>query len=77
MAITECCCDFGQESIIKFQTSDISKLIIKICNFFCSLQKMEGQLSKFTNLVKGWQFRWFVLDPDSGTLTYYLVNIKQ
>ena len=34
---------------------------------------MEGQLNKFTNLVKGWQFRWFVLDPEKGTLSYYLV----
>jgi len=36
---------------------------------------MEGQLSKFTNLMKGWQYRWFVLDPESGTLTYYLVTL--
>lgn len=41
------------------------------------LQKMEGQLCKFTNLVKGWQYRWFVLDPESGTLTYYLDKQKQ
>ncbi|XP_066918696.1 oxysterol-binding protein-related protein 11-like isoform X1 [Clytia hemisphaerica] len=41
------------------------------------LQKMEGQLSKFTNLMKGWQFRWFVLDPESGTLTYFLDKQKQ
>ncbi|XP_065647568.1 oxysterol-binding protein-related protein 11 isoform X3 [Hydra vulgaris] len=39
-------------------------------------QKMEGQLNKFTNLVKGWQFRWFVLDPEKGTLSYYLDKEK-
>lgn len=36
---------------------------------------MEGQLSKFTNLVKGWQFRWFMLDAESGSLAYYLVSV--
>eukprot|EP00794_Sanderia_malayensis_P016873 gene16873-18578_t len=35
-------------------------------------KEMEGQLSKFTNLMKGWQNRWFVLDPEKGTLTYFL-----
>ncbi|XP_049805840.1 oxysterol-binding protein-related protein 11-like isoform X2 [Schistocerca nitens] len=32
----------------------------------------EGQLNKYTNVVKGWQYRWFVLNPESGTLNYYL-----
>ena len=36
-------------------------------------QKMEGQLSKWTNLMKGWQYRWFVLNSDSGHLEYYVV----
>jgi hypothetical protein len=36
------------------------------------LQRHEGQLSKFTNVVKGWQYRWFVLEPESGTLEYFL-----
>lgn len=39
-------------------------------------RNMEGQLSKFTNLVKGWQFRWFVLDAEAGTLTYFLGKEK-
>jgi len=56
----------------------------------------EGQLSKFTNVVKGWQYRsnlfskfkcwnqtmclwatisrWFVLDSDSGTFEYFLLD---
>lgn len=24
--------------------------------------------------MKGWQFRWFTLDPDSGLLEYYVVS---
>ncbi len=32
----------------------------------------SGQLSKFTNVMKGWQYRWFVLDPEQGRIMYYL-----
>lgn len=36
--------------------------------------RYEGQLSKFTNVVKGWQYRWFVLEPESGRLEYHLLE---
>ena len=32
------------------------------------------QLSKFTNVVKGWQYRWFVLEPEAGRLEYHLLE---
>ena len=35
---------------------------------------MEGPLSKWTNVVKGWQYRWFVLDDNTGLLSYYTVS---
>lgn len=35
---------------------------------------MEGPLSKWTNVVKGWQYRWFVLDDNTGLLSYYTVG---
>ena len=35
---------------------------------------MEGPLSKWTNVMKGWQYRWFVLDSGSGILSYYTVS---
>ncbi|XP_076061691.1 oxysterol-binding protein-related protein 11-like isoform X4 [Oratosquilla oratoria] len=35
-------------------------------------QPYEGQLIKFTNVVKGWQGRWFFLQPETGRLEYYL-----
>ena len=38
-------------------------------------QPYQGQLVKFTNVVKGWQTRWFVLNPEHGTLHYFLVSI--
>ena len=32
---------------------------------------MEGALSKWTNVMKGWQYRWFVLDDSAGIFSYY------
>ncbi|CAH1114531.1 unnamed protein product [Psylliodes chrysocephalus] len=37
---------------------------------------MEGSLSKWTNVMKGWQYRWFVLDDNSGLLSYYTSKEK-
>ncbi|CAG2205288.1 ORP9_10_11 [Mytilus edulis] len=34
-------------------------------------QAMEGTLNKYTNVMKGWQHRWFLLDPQSGMLEYF------
>jgi len=39
-----------------------------------NFQTYEGQLNKFTNVVKGWQYRWFVLTPETGNLEYYLMD---
>ncbi|XP_071440202.1 oxysterol-binding protein-related protein 11-like isoform X1 [Hetaerina americana] len=35
-------------------------------------QVFEGQLNKYTNVMKGWQYRFFILDPETGLLQYYL-----
>jgi hypothetical protein len=37
---------------------------------------MEGPLSKWTNVMKGWQYRWFVLDDASGLFSYYTSREK-
>lgn len=37
-----------------------------------STNQIRGQLSKFTNALRGYQFRYFILDPSKGTLEYYL-----
>ncbi|XP_008547165.1 oxysterol-binding protein-related protein 11 [Microplitis demolitor] len=34
--------------------------------------RYEGQLHKYTNAMKGWQFRWFILSPETGELHYFL-----
>ncbi|XP_072173364.1 oxysterol-binding protein-related protein 9-like [Diadema setosum] len=37
---------------------------------------LEGPLSKWTNVMKGWQYRWFVLDQQTGLLSYYTSKDK-
>ena len=37
----------------------------------------EGPLSKWTNVIQGWQYRFFVLDPTQGMLIYYTVRLTQ
>ncbi|XP_076340072.1 oxysterol-binding protein-related protein 11-like isoform X2 [Tachypleus tridentatus] len=42
------------------------------------MKPFEGQLLKYTNVVKGWQPRWFVLTPHRGVLEYYMPSeLKQ
>ncbi|TDG53383.1 hypothetical protein AWZ03_000198 [Drosophila navojoa] len=35
---------------------------------------LSGQLSKYTNVMKGWQYRWFTVDAKTGYLSYYLCD---
>ncbi|XP_069031876.1 oxysterol-binding protein-related protein 10 isoform X3 [Embiotoca jacksoni] len=35
-------------------------------------KQLEGVLSKYTNLIQGWQNRYFVLDPELGQLQYFV-----
>lgn len=35
---------------------------------------LEGTLSKWTNVMKGWQNRWFVLEAETSLLSYYTVS---
>lgn len=36
--------------------------------------QLSGQLYKFTNVIKGWQYRWFTVDSQAGILSYYLCD---
>uniref|UniRef100_A0A5K3FA39 PH domain-containing protein n=2 Tax=Mesocestoides corti TaxID=53468 RepID=A0A5K3FA39_MESCO len=38
---------------------------------FTFRQSLEGQLLKFTNVMKGYQYRWVVVDSATGLLEYY------
>ncbi|XP_065844435.1 oxysterol-binding protein-related protein 11-like [Oscarella lobularis] len=40
-------------------------------------QPIEGQLNKWTNPLKGWQPRWFYLDPTASVLYYYVSEDKK
>ena len=41
---------------------------------YVSERVVEGPLSKWTNVMNGWQYRWFVLDQSAGLLSYYTVS---
>lgn len=34
--------------------------------------QLSGQLYKYTNVMKGWQYRWFTVDAHAGLLSYFL-----
>ncbi|KAM9307910.1 oxysterol-binding protein-related protein 10 [Gastrophryne carolinensis] len=38
---------------------------------------MEGTLSKYTNLLQGWQNRYFILDFESGILQYFVTEASK
>nr|DBA24918.1 TPA: hypothetical protein GDO54_012511 [Pyxicephalus adspersus] len=40
-------------------------------------QVIEGQLSKYTNLIQGWQNRYFLLDFESGILQYFVTEANK
>ncbi|KAM4028943.1 oxysterol-binding protein-related protein 10 isoform 2-T2 [Anomaloglossus baeobatrachus] len=40
-------------------------------------QVIEGVLSKYTNLLQGWQNRYFILDFDSGILQYFVTEASK
>lgn len=39
-----------------------------------AMSPIEGLLYKYTNVVKGFQYRSFILDPSRGTLEYFMVS---
>ncbi|KTF79014.1 hypothetical protein cypCar_00042713 [Cyprinus carpio] len=36
------------------------------------MEKVDGYLMKYTNLVTGWQYRYFVLNNEAGLLEYFV-----
>ncbi|XP_071040998.1 oxysterol-binding protein-related protein 11 isoform X2 [Parasteatoda tepidariorum] len=58
---------------LEFEAEEANRM--SICLIF--EQPVEGILYKYTNVVKGWQYRWFILTPDSGMLEYYMVEEKK
>ncbi|KAL7991779.1 hypothetical protein Chor_016035, partial [Crotalus horridus] len=47
----------------------------EFCSYICHSDHMEnisGYLMKYTNLVTGWQYRYFVLNNEAGLLEYFV-----
>ncbi|KAK2910724.1 hypothetical protein Q8A73_008439 [Channa argus] len=42
-----------------------------------SKRHLEGVLKKYTNMLQGWQSRYFVLDPETSQLQYYLNELSK
>lgn len=38
---------------------------------------LAGSLSKYTNVVKGWQYRYFMVDELSGFLNYFVTESSE
>ncbi|RWS16042.1 oxysterol-binding protein-related protein 11-like protein [Dinothrombium tinctorium] len=38
---------------------------------------IQGQLYKYTNVMKGWQYRWFCISMTRGTLEYYMPDDRR
>jgi hypothetical protein len=55
--------EVGQDLVLKHLTGVVIKMAA-----------MEGSLSKWTNFMKGLQYRCFVLDDNAGLLSYYTVS---
>ena len=66
-----CWCLWSGRKLKSFQMDWIKIHIFPLLTFRMSI--MEGPLSKWTNVMKGWQYRWFVLDDNAGLLSYYTV----
>ena len=57
-----CTCEWGQDFRLHSWEENMASSM------------MEGPLSKWTNVMQGWQYRWFVLDDNAGLLSYYTVS---
>ncbi|CAH8624493.1 unnamed protein product [Heterobilharzia americana] len=66
-------CSFVGKTLCFYESICLENRLVNAENMDSSFT-MEGPLSKWTNLVNGWQYRWFVLDISLGVLSYYTVS---
>jgi len=50
----------------------VEKIAFWIGIFFCI--RFQGQLNKYTNAFKGYQTRYFVVDSQTKSLLYFMVE---
>ncbi|XP_045462475.1 oxysterol-binding protein-related protein 11 [Harmonia axyridis] len=49
-----------------------NKIVESVMDLHTKQRQFSGQLYKYTNVMKGWQYRYFMVDANSGLLHYYL-----
>ncbi|XP_057662667.1 oxysterol-binding protein-related protein 11 isoform X2 [Diorhabda carinulata] len=49
-----------------------NKLVESVMDLHTKQRQFSGQLYKYTNVMKGWQYRYFLVDANAGLLHYYL-----
>ncbi|CAH2013478.1 unnamed protein product [Acanthoscelides obtectus] len=47
-------------------------LLKSVMELHTKQRQFSGQLYKYTNVMKGWQYRYFLVDANAGLLHYYL-----
>ena len=62
----------NEPTVIK-QFVNKTPLIVNVLKFV--FKEMQGSLFKWTNMMKGYQHRWFVMDEKNGLLSYYTVTL--
>ncbi len=64
-----------ESEIIQVKIRSFFVVVIFLNYFYCSkLTRLEGQLSKYTNVMRGYQFRYFVVNTDLVRLDYFMVR---
>ncbi|XP_064216054.1 oxysterol-binding protein-related protein 11 isoform X2 [Tribolium castaneum] len=46
--------------------------LMSVMDLHTKQRQFSGQLYKYTNVMKGWQYRYFTVDANAGLLHYYL-----
>uniref|UniRef100_A0A6P7GLX3 Oxysterol-binding protein-related protein 11-like n=1 Tax=Diabrotica virgifera virgifera TaxID=50390 RepID=A0A6P7GLX3_DIAVI len=49
-----------------------NKLVESVMDLHTKQRQFSGQLYKYTNVMKGWQYRYFLVDANAGLLHYFL-----
>ena len=70
-----CCYGYGTKQCSLYSIPPCACLFVCVCVCACVCSRLEGQLQKWTNALKGWQSRWLSVDQQQGVLHYYTVRV--
>lgn len=68
-----CLCVYVTISVSVTTLCSVAHFVFHFC-LFIEMAIIEGPLSKWTNVMQGWQYRWFVLNENVALLSYYTVS---